>query len=178
MRCPPFNDCDCNHHHDHGHQGSQGHQGHRHNHSAIPRLHCEEVPYYDGQTNTRTRVRVVFDIVVTKLAGLERWRFIVPIHRIEFLDHTPVRFDGMLKTFVRLKYSQQHSMFDARQAFISYSPVKASHVEVTAERVSKEENGDLVVFFTSFTDTEPGLGMSKATVTATSNPIFVDSKVK
>jgi hypothetical protein len=145
--------------------------------SSDPYTICEEVPYYDGNGNVRSRVRVYYTITIVKLAGLDRWRFIVPVSRVESLDGISVRYDGMLKTFVRLKYSQQRSMFDARQAFTGRTPAEMASVEVSAERVSKEENGDLVVFFTSFSNTEPGLGMSKATVTATSNPIFVNSKV-
>jgi len=170
MRCPSFNNrCGC--------QGTTTPPPSPPAPPAPCHPYSDIVPYHDAHSNFRSTVRVCYDIQVTKLAGLERWRFIVPILRIAFLDGTPVRSDGMLKSFVRLKYSQQRSMFDARQAFISYSPVKASRVEVSAERVIREENGDVAVFFTSFTDTEPGKGMSKATVTATSNPIFVNSKV-
>lgn len=173
---PGVTDCRCRE----GHQGSQGHQ-HRHN-LCYPQQHehhpyCKEVPLYDGRNNTRDRVRVFYDIQIVKLAGSERWRFIVPIIRIEYLNGLAVRSNGQVKTFVRLKYSQQHSMFDARQAFIGNSPIKVSSIDVTADRVNIEENGEVAVFFQAFNTNDVGLGMSKAAVIPRDDATFSDSVV-
>jgi hypothetical protein len=135
------------------------------------------VPYVDAYKNIRdANASLEWNTYTAKMAGQERWRFIVTVDRIQLSDGTLIK-GGFPKIFVRLKYSQMHSIADARQALTGCTQLAASQYEVTAERISVEENGEVSVFFVGNSLPETGLGWSRAVVTPTERPSFWDSEV-
>lgn len=108
------------------------------------------VPYANLDTGQRGTAKVVWDIVVTKLSGLARWRFIVPIDHVVLSDGRFVP-GTRINVFVLLKFASFHSLFDARQGLISSDPMRASQVEAEAERVEEQFSGTISVFFKAFT---------------------------
>jgi hypothetical protein len=136
------------------------------------------VPYVDAYRNVRdANATLEWNTYTVKMAGQERWRFIVTVERITLSDGTNVK-GGFPKVFVRLQYSQMHSIADARQALTATTQLSASQYQVTPERISVEENGEVSVFFVGNSLPETGLGWSKAILTPTERPSFWDSDVK
>lgn len=136
------------------------------------------VPYVDSYRNVRdANATLVWNTYTAKMAGQDRWRFIVTVDKIQLSDGTVLK-GGFPKIFVRLQYSQMHSIADARQALTGWTQLSASQYEVTPERISVEENGEVSVFFVGNSLPETGLGWSKAILTPTETPSFWDSDVE
>ena len=136
------------------------------------------VPYVDAYKYVRdANTTLTWNTYTAKMAGQERWRFIVTVEKIQLSDGTIIK-GGFPKIFVRLKYSQKHSIADARQALTGWTQLSASQYEVTPERISVEENGEVSVYFVGNSLPKTGLGWSQATLTPTETPSFWNSDVE
>jgi hypothetical protein len=140
-------------------------------------MHTDTVSYVDTYRSVRdANATLLWDMSVVKLAGQDRWRFIVTVTSIQLTDGTVIN-GAQFKIFVRLLYSQQHSMFDARQALISSTAYGASQVEIFPDRASVEESGETSVFFHAYSLPEPGMGWSRAIMTPTTQPGYYKASV-
>jgi len=125
-------------------------------------MRIDEIPYTDPDANIHTKVRVYWDILVVKMPGLARWRTIIPVERMTFLDGKPIP-GGMLKTFCVLRYSSYWSLYDARQGLASSNPIQASQIIVEPIRAIKEyPSQNVSMFFQAWTSREYGIGVSKS----------------
>ncbi len=116
---------------------------------------------FAGANEFRGTAEIVWDIVVTKLTGLERWRFLVIVDHLRTSDG---RFfpSGRINVFVAVKPSGFHSSFDARQGLISADPIRASQVEAEPLRAVEQPSGDVSVFFNAWTTDKVPKGVTRA----------------
>ena len=126
-------------------------------------METASIPFVDVYHGIHEDVTISWDVVVTKLSGLDRWRFLVLVDGLRRQDGTAIR-GGMLKVFVQLKYAGFWSMWDARQGLVSSTPWRASQVQATPIRASAAENGEVSVFFSASTTDKVGKGFYFATV--------------
>ena len=117
------------------------------------------IPFAEGEL--RTNVTITWDVQIVKLAGLNRWRFIVPVFSLRFMDGTPV--SGYYKTFVHFKNASFLSIaFDVRLGWVTNNPFSASAVEVFADRAHRDNfSGELSILFKAFGSQCAPLGVQK-----------------
>jgi hypothetical protein len=119
----------------------------------------DTIPF--ARDDFRGTAQIVWDLVITKLTGLDRWRFLVIVDHLRTSDgrFVPSR---QINVFVLPKPFGLFSAGDARTSFVSSTPLQASQVEVEAVRAVEQISGDVSVFFSAFSTDKVPKGVTRA----------------
>lgn len=117
------------------------------------------IPYTDANSRIHEDIKIFWDLAITKMSGLDRWRFLIVFDHLEFLDGTRIT-GGMPKIFCVLRFAGIETMFDARQGLISNTPLKASAVSAEPIRANRDDTGNVAIIFSASSTDKPGKGFS------------------
>jgi hypothetical protein len=116
-------------------------------------------------------VTIYWDIAITKMSGLDRWRVLILVDKIVREDGSAVT--GIFKIFCQvgrvntldggLIRTVTTSGFDARSFFASSDPMMCSQFEAVPIRLVRDDySNEIDVTFRGFVSPEPGAGATKA----------------
>ena len=125
-------------------------------------MNSSVIPYADADLRILEDIRIFWDDAVAKLAGCERWRYVILVDHLEHMDGSHVQTPDGYRVFAQLKFGTFHSLYDARQGLTAHSPMEASQIVSVPLRVVRDSTRMVSIFFStnSISPGTPGVSVA------------------